>query len=234
MTLNELISRFRIASFDKVEPYFFSDEEVTMWLNDAEREACIRGRLIRDFDTVGVAELDMVANQAYYPLHDAFYEIEHIGYEYLPSLVSDYQDDKSLTLISQENMTAVNPYWRNKGEMHHLYGNNLRYAVQYDKGVRLVPTPKFNGKLYVEGYRVPIKPMVSSDDSPEINAIHHEYLVQWALYRGFSVPDTETFDPNRAGMAEREFSRYFGERPDSDLRRITREDVPHTVESFWV
>lgn len=234
MTLSELIQRFRIAAFDKVEPYFFSDDEITMWLNDAEREAAIRGRLIRDFTTPDVAEIPMVADKAYYPLHEAFYEIEHIGYEYIPPLANGYYDDNSLVLISQEDMTSLNPYWRNKGDMHHLYGNELRYAVQYDTDIRIAPTPKYNGMLYVEGYRVPIKPMKDDDDSPEINAIHHEYLVQWALFRGFSVPDTETFDPTRSGQAEAEFTRYFGLRPDSDLRRITREDVPHTVEPFWV
>ncbi|RPP87255.1 hypothetical protein IPC1125_34030, partial [Pseudomonas aeruginosa] len=59
------------------------------------------------------------------------------------------------------------------------------------------------------------------------------HLVQWALHRGFSIPDMESFDPNRAALAEAAFTAYFGERPDSDLRRITREDVPHHVEAFW-
>lgn len=76
--------------------------------------------------------------------------------------------------------------------------------------------------------------MAGIDDVPEIAAIHHEYLVQWALYRAFSVPDTETFDPNRAAIAEREFTQYFGLRPDSDLRRITREDTPHEVEPWFI
>lgn len=234
MTLAELIQRFRVAAFDKVEPYFFSDEEVTMWLNDAEREACIRGRLIRDFSTAGVAELDMVADQAYYPLHEAFYEIEYLGFEYIPAIAASPYSENELTLVSQEEMSRINPHWRNDERMRQHYGNTLRYAVQDDKGIRLVPMPRFNGKLYVEGYRVPIKPMAGMDDAPEINAIHHEYLVYWALHRAFSVPDTETFDPNRAASAEQEFTRYFGLRPDSDLRRTTREDVPHQVEPWWV
>lgn len=236
VTLSELVQRFRIASFDKVEPYFFSDEEVTMWLNDAEREAAIRGRLIRDHSTAGVATIPMVADASDYPLHPAFYEIEYIGYEYTPPLANQglYDDEQEIKLISQEMMTSINPNWRNHNDVFNQYGHTLRYAVQYDTHIRLVPTPKFNGKLYVEGYRVPIKPMAGMDDVPEINAIHHEYLVQWALYRAFSVPDTETFDPNRAAIAEREFTQYFGLRPDSDLRRITREDTPHEVEPWFI
>lgn len=169
-------------------------------------------------------------------LHPAFYEIEYLGYEYIPAIATyDGENEHALTLISQEDMTGINPHWRRNGhDFTHLYGDSPSYAVQHDTGIRLVPSPKYGGKLYVEGYRVPIRLMQADDDTPEINPIHHEYLVQWALYRGFSVPDTETFDPNRASLAENEFTCYFGERPDSDLRRITREDVPHTVEPFWV
>ena len=39
--------------------------------------------------------------------------------------------------------------------------------------------------------------------------------------------DAETFDAQRSERAENEFTRYFGTLPDSDLRRVTRIDVPH-------
>ena len=69
-------------------------------------------------------------------------------------------------------------------------------------------------------------------DVPEINQIHHVHLIQWALHKAYSVPDSEFFDPNRSALAEQEFTDYFGPRPDSDVRRITREDVPHVVQPF--
>jgi hypothetical protein len=47
------------------------------------------------------------------------------------------------------------------------------------------------------------------------------------------VPDAETFDPNRAALAEQAFTRYFGLLPDSDLRRRTREDVTHVNQGFF-
>ena len=39
MTLGELIAAFRVQANDKVEPYFWSDEEVTSYLNHAQKEA---------------------------------------------------------------------------------------------------------------------------------------------------------------------------------------------------
>ena len=86
--------------------------------------------------------------------------------------------------------------------------------------------------LQLEGYRVPLSAMQNDTDKPEINQIHHVHLIQWALHKAFSVPDSEFFDPNRSALAEQQFTDYFGPRPDSDLRRITREDIPHNVIPF--
>ena len=97
-------------------------------------------------------------------------------------------------------------------------------------------TPDRAGILRLEGYRTPLADMTLTDKDtvqPEIHPEHHRHLVQWALHRGFSIPDMESFDPSRAALAEDAFTAYFGQRPDSDLRRITREDVPHHVEAFW-
>ncbi|WP_308472575.1 hypothetical protein [Neisseria gonorrhoeae] len=50
MNLKALIARFRVLANDKAEPYFWSDEEVSGWLNDAVHEACLRGRLLHSDD----------------------------------------------------------------------------------------------------------------------------------------------------------------------------------------
>ena len=93
--------------------------------------------------------------------------------------------------------------------------------------------PSTAGTLYLEGYRLPLKPLVNDTDKPEINQAHHRNLVHWALHRAFSKPDSETIDPQRAATAEAAFTRYFGIAPDSDMRRQTREDVLHVNKVFF-
>jgi len=107
-----------------------------------------------------------------------------------------------------------------------------QFAIQDDTGIRLVPIPDVGGELHLEGYRVPLNALEDKGDSPEINPVHHVHLIQWVLHQAFNVPDAEFFDPNRAAIAEQTFTDYFGVRPDSDLRRITREDTPHHVQPF--
>ena len=67
------------------------------------------------------------------------------------------------------------------------------------------------------------------DDEPRIPLAHHIHLVQWALHVGYSLPDAETFNPGKSQAAEAEFARYFGARPDADLRADTRNDETHRI-----
>lgn len=224
MILSELIRKFRVAAFDMEQPYLFADEDITDWLNDGVKEAAIRGRLIHDSTTTGVCTISTQPNVSVYALHESLYEIDSI---YWLSADDPYSANP-LSLISQEEMGDIWHDWRTR-EPH-----SPKYAIQRDTNIRIVPAPNVAGVIALEGYRIPLVPMTLDTDRPEINIIHHEYLIQWALHKGFGIPDSEVFDMNRSALAEQEFTDYFGMRPDSDLRRITREDAPHVVKPFWV
>ena len=221
MQLSQLIQRFRTLANDKVEPYFNDDESVIDWLNDAVQEACIRGRLLHESQNPNVCRIAITAGVSHYPLHASLYELSRIWFEQDQGLTGSH-----LALMSPESLDhTYNENWQK------LMGFP-RFVIQDDTTIRLVPMPNANGELHLEGYRLPIQIMQLDSDVPEINVIHHVHLIQWVLHKAFSVPDAEFFDMNRSAMAEQEFSAYFGDRPDSDVRRITREDVPHSVVPF--
>ena len=217
MQLNDLISRFRTLANDKVEPYFIDDASVIDWLNDAVNEACIRGRLLHE-SNVSISVQD---TKSIYSLSKSIYEITRICF-----IANNGEQSNFLKLVSTGELDRIycNDWANKKGQPE--------YAVQTDTKIRLVPQPDSNGILQIEGYRVPLSLMSSDSDEPEINQIHHVQLIQWVLHKAFSVVDAEFFDPNRSALAEQAFTDYFGMRPDSDLRRITREDVLHHVQPF--
>ena len=224
MTLAELIARYRVEANDKEVPYFISDEDATAFANEAVREACVRGRLLYESQDDDVCMIDVAAGQAVYPLHPSLYELASVLF---------YPDGEGkacpLPIKSVEWLDSSMRDWR-------ACVDKPRYVVQEDTGLRLVPTPAWPGTVHLEGYRVPLADMELIDKDtvqPEINGLHHAHLTQWMLHKAFSIPDMELFDAQRAADAEAAFTRYFGERPDADLRRITREDVPHHVEAFW-
>jgi hypothetical protein len=58
--------------------------------------------------------------------------------------------------------------------------------------------------------------------------------VHWALHRAYGIQDADTFDKDRSDKAEKQFTDYFGPRPDADLRRSTRTDEVQHNQAFWV
>lgn len=212
MTLADLIRRFRVLARDQQTPYLWADEDVTDWLVDAQRQACIRGRLIRDDTTPAVCSIALTVDKPSYKLNPAVYEITHLR------MVPLAGKAWPLALVSREWLDENVLDWRDESR-------EVRYAVQDDKTIRLVGRIETGDVLRLECYRLPLADMEDGGDEPEIHQGHHEHLVDWALYKAFSIPDADSFDPNRAQLAEGAFTAYFGPLPDSDMRRATRHDV---------
>lgn len=217
MTLEDLIRRFRIDATDTVIPYLFPDEWVIEWLNDAEAEAALRGRLILDSDSPAVGQIASPIGVTRFALHPAIYEIVSIRHQYIGEPRTE-----PLSITTREALESRHPDWRNAA------ARRPEHVIQDDTSLTIWPATDRPGQILIEGYRLPVKRMENDTDKPEIHQAHHRHLVQWALHKAFSRPDADTIDPQRAAIAEKEFTRYFGLRPNADLRRSTRHDLPQT------
>ena len=219
MNLGELIRRFRVMANDKAPPYLVDDEDIVDWLNDAQAQACVRGRLLVAEGDPLLCQIALIPGQSTYPLHRSLHELIDLR------VITPTGEVRKVVLKSREWLDAEVPGWRD-------CQRDCAMAIQTDTGLRLVGKVNAGEVLRLEAYRLPLRPMRDEFDKPEIHGAHHEHLIQWALHKAFSVPDSELFDPNRAAMSERDFTSYFGRLPDSDMRRITREDVPHHNEAI--
>ena len=221
MNLEQLIEQFRIDADDMQSPPLWESEWIAAWLTEAQDEAAIRGRLLMDDYTPALTQIPVTAGVSSYALHPKLYEIAVM--DFIPEV--GYVQPVYLT--SREKLDRDRNGWRNEPAGFPCS------AIQTDTRLRLVPVPSVNGTLRLEAYRLPLKALVNDNDKPEIHEAHHRHLVHWALHRAFSKPDSEAIDPQRAATAEAAFTRYFGLLPDSDLRRRTREDVPHVNQGFF-
>jgi hypothetical protein len=77
-TLSELVSICRTRFGDTIVPYFLTDDEWTLHLSDAEREACIRAKLLRRNTGTGT-ELTLDPEQLEYPLHPSVLDVISIA-----------------------------------------------------------------------------------------------------------------------------------------------------------
>ena len=220
MNLEQLIASFRVDADDIEAPFLFRDEWVSMWLSEAQAEAAIRGRLILEDANPAVCQIAVTSGTASYELHRSVYEIA-----YLRFVPAGQTRAVALPLVSREWLDDKRPGWRD-------IAGKPEFAIQTDRRIRLVGVPDAGGVLHLEGYRTPLKALESDSDKPELAEQHHRHLVNWALYRAFSRPDSETINPQRAELALSAFTRYFGLAPDSDARRATRHDL-HQVNALW-
>lgn len=220
MNLEQLIASFRVDADDLEEPHLFKDEWIAAWLSEAQAEAAIRGRLILEDANPAVCQIAVTAGQASYELHRSIYEIADLRF-----VPAGQAKSVPLALVTREWLDDKRPGWRD-------CAGAPQFAIQTDRRIRLVGVPDADGMLRLEAYRAPLKALENDTDKPELNEAHHRHLVQWALHRAFSRPDSETIDPQRADRALEAFTRYFGLAPDSDLRRSTRHDLQQT-NALW-
>ena len=219
MTLQELIARFRVLAHDQADPPFWSSEDIARWLSDGQTQACIRGRLLREDARDAICRIALVPGQHTYKLHRTVYEIIDVR---IKPIVGP---SRPLKTVTREWLDAEMPQWRD-------CNRPAQFAIQDENSLRLVGNIDDGDVLHLECYRLPMAALEDDSDEPEIHAAHHEHLIEWALFKAYSVPDADAFDPTRAKMAEDAFTRYFGLQPDSDMRRATRQDVQHYIRAI--
>jgi len=195
MTLEELIVLYRAQSFDNAEPYFCSDELLTIYLNEAQDEACRRGELLRS----STAEFCTVAFAA----DDESVELD----SRIVRIKSARVNGKTARVVTSDMMDEMFPEWRDdvgRTTPTHLIEGE-------DTGMlNLWPRPAASGSIKLTVQRLAIDKLMNDPDTPEIRAELHPALVDWALYRAHSREDQEIFNEVKAAKALARFEAEFG------------------------
>ena len=220
MTGQELVKKFRELSQDEVTPYLWEDAFVLDCLNEAEREAADRARLIYDDTTLHVP---IVSGQRGSFVDPHILDIERAAFH----AEGNTRPPTRLKILDRLEIDRL--------ELGRIPGatGGLPTVLVYDgnEHVELVPAPRRNGTLMLGAYRWPIRNF-GMEESPEIPVVHHMGLVDWALFRAFSIPDADEANERLAAFYHERFEKYFGRRVDARKRRPQRANKPH-VNKLW-
>lgn len=214
MKLSDLIAQFRTDCDDKVKPYLFGDDDITLWLNEAEEEAALRANLLFEATDPTICTIPVTAEQTTYALDERVFMVMRA------SFVAEDSDDVCV-LDVRGRLTADLARRSRRTET-----DKPRAVLVDDTTLELDCPPESAGVLSIEVYRAPLEAMVKDTDSPEIGRVNHRFLTKWAEYRAYCRPDTETFDQQRAERALAAFTAHFGIRPDASTRRDHQADAP--------
>lgn len=219
MNLGDLKKQFRILTDDLAAPYLWDDPAITVYANEAVKEAATRARLIYDTETPDVTELSFTSGQSELELSPLILKVDRA------IVVGD--NKRALRFRPSWWLDEHWPGWRDFGP------TEPRAYFDDEKKLTLVAAPSYDGTLKLAVYRLPLEDMEDNGDEPEIHARHHFALLHWMEHLAYSKRDADAQDQKRADAAEAAFAGYFGVRRDANVQRKQRERRPTIVQSNW-
>lgn len=214
MNLEQLIAAARQRCDDNVTPPQVSDDQFTLWADEAEKEACERAHLLYD-TSCRELRINIAADKAIYKVDPIVLLIDAAAFTPSGSALARDIDVVGIDAIRCESR------WQNR--------RGVPTKVAHIDKARLMvwPAPTGAGVLQLSAYRYPTD-SIAVNGSPEIPVEHHDGMVYWMAYRFFEGADAETRDPARAGQEYALFEDLFGDRKSADVMRRHRERRSHT------
>lgn len=200
MNLSQLIDRFRREVADTVKPYIWSDDEAVGYANDAVSEACRRAMLVVDSSS-SMTEIRIAAGDAVIELDESIIYVRRAKLD---------SSSAALTPIVSRTMDERFPGWEAAGRSAPRV-----FVPDWESGkIRLYPPANAEDTLRMTVVRVPTEKeelsLSAAEGAPIIPRRYHASLLDWMKHRAYIKPDTDAFNPDKAGKFAESFAVEFG------------------------
>ena len=191
MTLKDLVSLYRAQSQDLAEPFYCSDALLTIYANEAQKEACRRSPLL-----VLTSTIDISAGDESIQLNPQTVRITR-------ALVGG----QMLQVHAVDVMDEFHPGWQDARVK--AAPMCLVSGLATDE-LYMWPQPDAAFTMRLTAQCLPQVPLKNEGDQPEIREELHPALVDWILHRVYSQEDSQIFNPAKAQLHEDRFISEFG------------------------
>lgn len=216
MELADLLNQVRVRLDDTVEPYLWSDTLLTSYIFEAEREAAERAHLL-PFNT---EDADLTIDPVNVAIGTREVELDEHVYHLTRCVWVTAEGRKTLVETSFEHMDrAYHPRWED------LENAVPEAYIPRPDSLILFKKPSAIGTLHMSGFRLPYR----QRNYLEIPIRHRERLVDWVLYRAYSIADSDTKNKGATEVARAEFEASFGVRHSAQTQRKLYGSGPRTV-----
>ncbi|WP_202841961.1 DUF6682 family protein [Luteimonas saliphila] len=192
---------------DATPPYLYEDDALNGFLNDAQRQVCLRKRaLIDSTSTVTQFELPIGAQRV--RLNPAILAVRF----------ARLNDCHPLTGTTAKRLLKRDPDWDMSDP-----GSPRYWVPDYQEGFLYFDRPTDIARtLKLSVWRMPLEAeqMEDDGDSPIIAEHYHQDLLDWAAYRAFSMKDSELGDEKRAATHLQTFEAKVGRLPNMTEVRL--------------
>lgn len=213
MNLVDLEALFRDQTDDEKEPYFTSPAKFLIYLNEAQRRAVRNANLILDKSS-SFTQITTSPSNNDYPLDPLIYSVIDV-------FLNTDDNPKMLYRIDYQELDRRFPEWKTETPY------KPTHYIQHDKTLEFYPRPDDIYQMQMTVYRYP-ETVDENTTELEISDEHHERLLEWCMYRTYSKPDADIFNPGKAELHKQEFYRYFGQEPRAITRKLDQySNRPH-------
>lgn len=220
MTLAELIAAARVLADDSTTQSLWTDAELTLYINEAEREVARRLRCLLDSTSADDGATPTPAPLCVVPVTagDTFIAL-HPKILFVRKVKLDSQE-LPLSRAHVKDLDFTFPTWEEDTE-----GDTMVYVPNWEnRKLRFYFPIQADDTVRLRVVRLPLADMAANDDVPEVDPLHHMSMLSWVLYRMYLKPDEETEDKAKAKDALAMFENEFGARSSAiDETWIQRE-----------
>ena len=196
MNLGELKAIVRRRLDDTKKKYEWSDDDVVLYLNKAEQEACRRARLITDSSTEEICRMSVVSGESLFEFDPRILYIRRLKLS---------TETVTLQKWRREDLDATEPGWED------TTGDITRWCPNYETGkIRWIYTPTAAATVNATVIRLPLQDMAADEDVPEIKPHLHLSLVHGALFYLYQNAEIDQRDDTRMAENGDLFTSEFG------------------------
>lgn len=218
MNARELLAQFRNEMMDTRRPYFWSNEEILGYMDEAYKTFVRLTGGIADF-TSDIARADIVAGDPVGVLDKRILRVTE-AFRVSDGRKIEVKNHTDINFVRDNDYGMIRPIYLDTqpGPVRYMVIGAERGKCQWIQ----IPEVDDVARLYV--YRLP-EVTIKADESnldyefDEIGEEHIPFLCQWMRYRGYSKADAEVYDPGRGEtfratfvayceQAKREWERY--------------------------
>ena len=218
MDIVDLYSLFRREVRDLVTPYFWSDEEIYAYMNEAQNMFCRLQGGIADSTSVA-AQIGVSSGDAFSDIHPRVLKIRHA------QLASNNRELELLNFEDLETRVSCDDYGQRSGFKLDSTEGPVKAMVlgMEPTKVRLLNIPQEDDTINLIVYRLPLEEItIPIGAQPlEIPEQHQRSLLYWMKALAYEKQDAETYDRGKAVEFGEKFRAYC------DQAKAERERSEH-------
>lgn len=206
MNASELADYFRSQVRDEVAPYLWSDTEILVYMNEAQKMFVRLTNGIYDVSSVA-CNVAVTAGEKYSTLHPTVLEIRKA---YYVDPATGFKRELNIISLADTDSLSSADY----GVYHNPGIQDTPGPVSYmltgeERGkVRWINIPTEDATVQMAIARLPLTSLSSDQQVLEVPDEHHVYLIEWMKHLAYNKQDGDAYDPKTSTESEMRFRAY--------------------------